>query len=529
MINKKQLFSILLTTTGFFGAPQNILANTPYDNVNTNHAQTTTPTLVITADTAKMPANKIHLGYRATMVTNVSDKMITIDSILVNDNTPTIIPNKVMYCAPTNKTFDINNPKYCAYNNMNTTDTCDANHKLQSGKSCFIWFKALQNNNAGIDEKTSAAVSQFTITVKTKDKDIKQNFSVHYEQDLYATVFLKGRTRNVLNYGLFKWDGSKWSPIAEGRANGAALSLNSMKGDLYVGGGALMDMFGGIEVNGIAQWNGSSWSDAGGGVWGKDPTGHTYPGAVSSVAVMNDELYAGGCFNHAGAKENSVEASSNWSPLGSNIMFTDAVYSTSSADKKLYASGLTSPSEIIAAWNGNQWNNVMSGSNLRHHLAGVNNELYASNDNLEIQKLANNSTWKTFGKTSGGGVYALAGTNKEIYIGGSFNSVTGADSIRTPAFSIAKFDLSTNRWISFGNILNDWYSYGNVGSLVNVNNELYVGGEFSSINLGNGNIIPANNVAKWDGYNWSPLGDGFSIEPGTNVSLLIMPSLKIAE
>ena len=61
--------------------------------------------------------------------------------------------------------------------------------------------------------------------------------------------------------------------------------------DLYAGG--YFATAGGVTVNSIAKWNGSSWSALGSGI-------DTYWGYVNALAVSGTDLYAGGPFHHGG-------------------------------------------------------------------------------------------------------------------------------------------------------------------------------------------------------------------------------------
>ncbi len=93
-----------------------------------------------------------------------------------------------------------------------------------------------------------------------------------------------------------------------------------------------------------------------------------------------------------------------------------------------------------------------------------------------------------------GGTYAIAVVNNYVYIGGGiFNS----DS--TELRYIRRFNLGTNKW---ENVPGGTNAAVNAFAVDNSGN-LYVGGEFTQVG-----DIPANYIAKWDGINWSALGEG---------------------
>jgi hypothetical protein len=65
---------------------------------------------------------------------------------------------------------------------------------------------------------------------------------------------------------------------------------------------------GGVEVNAVASWNGTSWSAPGDGIWGD----------VSALAVDDNQLIVGGFFAYVGDVDaNSVAArdGASWSPV----------------------------------------------------------------------------------------------------------------------------------------------------------------------------------------------------------------------
>jgi hypothetical protein len=69
--------------------------------------------------------------------------------------------------------------------------------------------------------------------------------------------------------------------------------------DLYAGG--QFTTAGGVLANGIAKWNGNSWSPLGSGIGG-------YSRYVLALAASDSELYVGGNFSTAGGKISSYAA-----------------------------------------------------------------------------------------------------------------------------------------------------------------------------------------------------------------------------
>ena len=113
-----------------------------------------------------------------------------------------------------------------------------------------------------------------------------------------------------------KWNGttSTWSALGAGGINGQVSALAADgAGNLYVGGTFTFydgDM---AKVNNIAKWNGTKWSALGSGV----------DSPVSALAVDGaGNLYVGGAFYYAGdvsANGLALWDGTKWSALGSGV------------------------------------------------------------------------------------------------------------------------------------------------------------------------------------------------------------------
>ncbi|KAF0152271.1 MAG: Cna B domain protein [Ignavibacteria bacterium] len=106
--------------------------------------------------------------------------------------------------------------------------------------------------------------------------------------------------------------------------------------------------------------------------------------------------------------------------------------------------------------------------------------------------LTGSKNWHQLGNGVDGTVNALAVMDNDIYVGGTFSTASGV----TGTNHIAKWNGTS--WSALGSGLN-----GPVSSLLVVGNELYVGGTFTL--AGN---VSVNNIAKWNGTSWSALGSG---------------------
>jgi hypothetical protein len=98
-------------------------------------------------------------------------------------------------------------------------------------------------------------------------------------------------------------------------------------------------------------------------------------------------------------------------------------------------------------------------------------------------------------------IKCMAVYNNELYIGGYFSSID-----TTTAFCIAKFDGVT--WRTVGAGFNDDVKCLFVDT---TNNLLYACGNFNS----SGTLPLPNNIAIWNGNNWNAIGNNLSLYPNT--------------
>ena len=121
------------------------------------------------------------------------------------------------------------------------------------------------------------------------------------------------------NIAIYNSNTDLWSALGPGVTGTSYPVVNSIAisgGNIYVGG--RFTTAGGVSVNNIAMWNGSTWSALGTGVTG---TGTI---EVKSIAISGSNIYVGGIFAYAGAvsANNIAIYNSNtdlWSALGTGV------------------------------------------------------------------------------------------------------------------------------------------------------------------------------------------------------------------
>jgi len=143
------------------------------------------------------------------------------------------------------------------------------------------------------------------------------------------------------------FDGTYAWPMGTG-LNTNATSIAIVGTNVYFAGPFVTNA-GGVTVSQIARWNGTNWTDVGGGVVGK--------GAIDALAAVGTNLYAGGTFTNLGGVTVSRIAQwdgATWSPLGSGVSSTVLALYASGSD--LYVGGHfrlagSKPAYFLGRWN----------------------------------------------------------------------------------------------------------------------------------------------------------------------------------
>ncbi len=274
--------------------------------------------------------------------------------------------------------------------------------------------------------------------------------------------------------------------------------------------------------------------------------GNGLNGGVYAVTLNGSEVYVGGTFTRV--CENDACDSGNltmnriakwngnfWSALGHGVR--DTVRAIAVSGSEVYVGGLFS--EVcgndacdsgnmtvnrVAKWNGSNWavlGNGVSGSSVRA-IAVSEGEVFVggsftqvcgnsacNSGNVTVNNIAkwNGSNWSALGNGLESAVVALAANGGQVYVGGFFRQVCGNSACNSGNVTM-NFIARWNgiAWSALGNGVNSI-----VYALTVSGSEVYVGGLFGQVcgnSACNSSNVTVNRIAKWNGSAWSALGNG---------------------
>ncbi len=221
---------------------------------------------------------------------------------------------------------------------------------------------------------------------------------------------------------------------------------------------------------------------------------------INYLLIDGDYMYVAGNFTTIGgisanniAKWNYVN--NTWSALNTGVpseCFSLAIDNTDPVNKILYIGVLgTSAFDYLYKWNGSVMTDI-SGSTIIatvRSLCFYNTKLYIGSDDTGLYSYdgLNYNTIYTFGS---GIIYSIIAKDNKIYIASNI-----------PSKYCAYYDLVNTTWTNLSPIDPN----GSCRSLAFYNSNLYVAGNFTTING-----INANRIAVWNGTSWSNVGDGLN-------------------
>ncbi len=321
---------------------------------------------------------------------------------------------------------------------------------------------------------------------------------------------------------VFSAKAQTWAPVASGIDGAAAnttWSLFAYDSALYAGG--WFSTAGGAAVNDIAQWNSTNWSTMGTGT----------SGYINAMAYYNGNLYVGGQFDTIGgvvAHDIAMWNGTSWMPVGKGMRSVEyGVYCMAVYNGSLYAGGSFDSVDGklvygIAEWNGTTWSSLGSGVYAADEDDGVfamavyNGDLYVAGGfdsaggvrtTSEAAKW-NGINWSSIGGFTNGPIYALAAYNGNLYAGGWVDTI---GNIATNAIAM----WNGSNWSAVGAGLYGEPGGSQVNALTVYDGELYAGGYFDTVN---GQLV--NAIAKWNGTQWSTVGNSVGINIGGSIDAM---------
>ncbi|AKS41217.1 hypothetical protein [Wenzhouxiangella marina] len=320
-----------------------------------------------------------------------------------------------------------------------------------------------------------------------------------------------------------QWDDRFFlSPGCDGSILATALAPD---GRLFLGG--QFASCNGVVVNNLAVF---------------DPTSQSYSavidqgvagvnGTVRALVFDGNSLYVAGSFTQAGSLSANRIArldGNGWSRLGTeqdNGVTTTTIFSVFILDmvligSRLYVAGSFDTAGAITAnniayWENEQWSSVGSGAENGVD-GGVNDLLALGNQivlgggftqagTIEANRVAlwTGSAWASIGTGPDNGVgtssthsvSALASLGSDLVVGGRFDrDIAGVE-----RSNLVRWDGTA--WQAFGAEDTQFPTSDRVSALLVDGSDLYAGGSFGEIDA-----IEVNNLARWDGSGWHPVG-----------------------
>jgi hypothetical protein len=283
-----------------------------------------------------------------------------------------------------------------------------------------------------------------------------------------------------------------WQPLGSGCGTNdqtdGVFAMTTYNGSLYAAG--TFEQAGGGQAGNIARWDGSAWSPLGAGV--ADGGAFTY---VAALCEYDGELYAGGAFQQAGGSAASNIArwdGTTWFPLGSGISRSGKVQAMASYKGYLYVAGEFDtagglPCGSIARWDGSSWSQVPNLLYLELNPAPQYINGISCYDGL----------YSLLPSTSGlyiGGSYPFAAEAADTTIPAFYPIFNLGLYVDTAFLPIA--DSGTFAGIAgYAPPINT-----KVTSLANFGGRLYASGEFDSAG-----VSAATDMAAYDGVRWNPI------------------------
>jgi hypothetical protein len=310
------------------------------------------------------------------------------------------------------------------------------------------------------------------------------------------------RVNGIPVNGLAQWNGSTWSGV--GFNTGTVLSLAVSGANLYVGGLFTNLDSSGVIMTNIGMWDGGAWHALGDGL------GLPNTAIVRSLAVSGGLVYAGGLFTNSGSQIISNVAvwnGSTWSGLGAGV--NNSVNAVAASGGNVYVGGNLSqaggvPVNFIAQWNGSSWSALGSGLSGAASGIGIFNNLvcvaggFATAGGVTVSNFAiwNGSAWSAAGIGLSASANRVVGTSSNVFVGGTFALANGV-------FVEGITSWDGTQFTAYGTPGRMNGIDGFVNALASDGTNWYAGGQYAATGL-----MTNIDIARFDGADWHSMGSG---------------------
>ncbi|MBW7918314.1 MAG: hypothetical protein H3C52_03295 [Anaerolineales bacterium] len=431
-----------------------------------------------------------------------------------------------------------------------------------SGSDVYVggWFESVNNRGTVLNEADNIAKWDGTDWSALGSNGAGEG---SLNNDVYAIavsgtdVYVGGAFKDVNNSGMAlneadniaKWDGTNWSALGSNGAGDGSLNFQvdaiAVSGsDLYVGGDFYDVNNGGAVLTAadkIAKWDGTDWSALSSNGSGDG----SLNSSVNAIAISGADIYVGGWFSEVNNDGTILDEAdyiakwdgTDWSALSSNGAgngsLSDAVNTIVVSGADMYVGGwfedvnnggASLGADGIVRWDGANWHAIsppfQGALNSEVSAVAVNGtDVYVGGSFTNANGIASadyiakwdGTNWSALGSNGAGNgsldytVYAIVVSGSDLYVGGGFENVNNGGTVLTAADNIAKWDGTD--WSALGsNGAGEGSLNNNVYDIAVSGTDLYVGGNFADVNNSGTELGAADYIAKWDGTNWSALG-----------------------
>ena len=303
---------------------------------------------------------------------------------------------------------------------------------------------------------------------------------------------------------LAKWDGTAWSGLgASGAISAIVHDMVMYKGELHIVG-EFNDAGGDVTADMIAKWSGSAWVGlpVAGGVNANFGVGSPRDSVSDYAAALK-------------VKENNAGTSDDILLVGGK--FTNGINNGTSGVQFPYTRN-------IATWNSTTWGSIDTDSQpffdsqaaeyVVHDIEVVGTSIYVSGyrNSATCSSSSTNrrnafhkfdgTTWTKpitvidcpVGFGLGFGFYTMEAVGTDIYVGGTFTSLSYV------ASHLGVYNTTTGEFSDFNNFSAQFGTGAVVRSITSVGSQTFIGGSFP------GAFGTSGGVARWTGTSWQGIG-----------------------